>query len=54
MDRIVPWSKLESLIEPHCPKGENGRPPMGLGIMLPDLLHGNERKVWGDGAYQAP
>ena len=20
--------------------------------MLPDLLHGNERKVWGDGAYQ--
>jgi IS5 family transposase len=20
--------------------------------MLPDLLHGDERKVWGDGAYQ--
>jgi IS5 family transposase len=20
--------------------------------MLPDLLHGNERKVWGDGGYQ--
>ncbi len=20
--------------------------------MLPDLLHGEERKVWGDGAYQ--
>ena len=22
--------------------------------MLPDLLHGEERKVWGDGAYQGP
>jgi IS5 family transposase len=21
-------------------------------LMLPDLLHGDERKVWGDGAYQ--
>jgi IS5 family transposase len=20
--------------------------------MLPDLLHGDERKVWGDGGYQ--
>jgi transposase, IS5 family len=20
--------------------------------MLPDLLHGEERKVWGDGGYQ--
>src|SRR5258708_7645860 len=22
--------------------------------MLPDLLHGEERKVWGDGGYQGP
>ncbi len=34
MDRIVPWAELESLIEPHYPKEGNGRPPVGLGIML--------------------
>jgi len=31
---VVPWAKLEGLVEPHYPKGENGRPPVGLGIML--------------------
>ena len=34
MERIMPWSELESLIEPHYPKEGNGRPPIGLGIML--------------------
>jgi IS5 family transposase len=34
MDQVVPWGELEALIRPHYPKGENGRPPMGLGIML--------------------
>jgi len=34
MDRVVPWAELEELIRPHYPKGENGRPPMGLSIML--------------------
>jgi IS5 family transposase len=34
MDRIMLWAELESLIEPHYPKGENGRPPLGLSIML--------------------
>jgi|GEM_PF-845459 len=34
MDRIMPWSKLESLIEPHYPKEGNGRPPVGLSVML--------------------
>ena len=34
MDRAVPWAELEALVRPHYPKGENGRPPMGLGIML--------------------
>jgi IS5 family transposase len=34
MDRVVPWAELEALVGPHYPKGENGRPPMGLGIML--------------------
>jgi len=34
MDRVVPWSKLTALIEPHYPKAGNGRPPVGLERML--------------------
>jgi transposase, IS5 family len=34
MDRIMPWAELESLIAPHYPKEGNGRPPVGLSIML--------------------
>ena len=34
MERIMPWSELEGLIEPYYPKGENGRPPVGLSVML--------------------
>ena len=34
MERIVPWAELKALIEPCYPKGENGRPPVGLDIML--------------------
>ena len=34
MEQIVPWAELQALVEPHYPKGENGRPPVGLGIML--------------------
>src|ERR1035437_9897473 len=34
MEQIVPWAELQALVEPHYPKGENGRPPMGLSIML--------------------
>jgi IS5 family transposase len=34
MDKVVPWAELEALVRPHYRKGENGRPPMGLGIML--------------------
>jgi IS5 family transposase len=34
MDKVVPWAELEALIRPHYPKGENGRPPMGLAMML--------------------
>jgi len=34
MDRIVPWARLVGLVEPHYPKGENGRPPIGLERML--------------------
>jgi transposase, IS5 family len=34
MDAVVPWIRLLSLIEPYYPKGERGRPPMGLETML--------------------
>ena len=34
MEQIVPWAELQALVEPHYPRGENGRPPVGLSIML--------------------
>ena len=34
MDAAMPWAELLALVEPYYPKGEAGRPPMGLGMML--------------------
>lgn len=34
MEQIVPWPRLEALIKPVYPKGEGGRPPLGLAKML--------------------
>jgi IS5 family transposase len=34
MNRVVPWERLERLIEPYYPKVGNGRPPRGLKVML--------------------
>jgi transposase, IS5 family len=34
METVVPWSRLEALIEPFYPRKGNGRPPMPLGTML--------------------
>lgn len=34
MDQIVPWQELCAVVEPHYPKGEGGRPPIGLERML--------------------
>ena len=34
MHKIVPWSALCAVIEPHYPKRGNGRPPIGLERML--------------------
>lgn len=34
METVVPWSRLEALIEPFHPKEGNGRPPMQLARML--------------------
>ncbi len=34
MEEVVPWSRLEALIDPLYPKKGNGRPPMPLATML--------------------
>ncbi|MBB5421335.1 IS5 family transposase [Paraburkholderia atlantica] len=32
--RVVPWSRLIALIEPHYPRGKTGRPPFPIATML--------------------
>ena len=34
MERVVPWSALLALIEPHAPKGQRGRPPFPTEALL--------------------
>ncbi|HZI33639.1 MAG TPA: IS5 family transposase [Candidatus Binatia bacterium] len=34
MDAVIPWAQLLAVIEPFYPKGERGRPPIGLERML--------------------
>lgn len=34
MDEIIPWSEWTDLIRPFCPKGDRGRPPRGIEVML--------------------
>jgi IS5 family transposase len=34
MELVVPWTELIELIEPHAPKGKNGRPPFAISTML--------------------
>jgi IS5 family transposase len=34
MRRVVSWSRLIGLIEPHYPKGKTGRPPFPIETML--------------------
>ena len=34
MNKVVPWSRLLALVEPHYPKAGNGRRPVGLEVML--------------------
>lgn len=33
MERVVPWTELETLIAPHAPQGLRGRPPFLVGTM---------------------
>jgi IS5 family transposase len=34
MDKIMPWEELCAVVQPHYPRGEGGRPPVGLERML--------------------
>src|SRR4028119_671232 len=34
MEKVVPWARLVSVIEPHYPAGKRGRPPIGIERML--------------------
>lgn len=34
MEALIPWAKLLAVIEPFYPKGDRGRPPIGLERML--------------------
>ncbi len=34
MEEVIPWPQLLAVIQPHYPKGERGRPPVGLERML--------------------
>lgn len=34
MDKIMPWPELCAVVQPHYPKGEGGRPPIGLQRMV--------------------
>ena len=34
MEGLVPWPRLVTVIEPYYPKGERGRPPIGIERML--------------------
>jgi IS5 family transposase len=34
MDAVIPWERLLRRVEPYYPKGEGGRPPMPLRVML--------------------
>jgi IS5 family transposase len=34
MERVVPWARLVSVVEPHYPQSKRGRPPVGIERML--------------------
>lgn len=34
MNEVVPWEEWEATIRPYYPKGERGRPPIGIATML--------------------
>jgi transposase, IS5 family len=34
MDRVLPWSALVQIVEPHSPRAKTGRPPFAIETML--------------------
>jgi IS5 family transposase len=34
MERVVPWTDLVSVIEPHTPSGKTGRSPFAVATIL--------------------
>ena len=34
MERVVPWTALVQIVEPHYPRAKTGRPPFGIETML--------------------
>ena len=34
MDEFIPWEEWVAYVEPHYPKGQRGRPPLGIEKML--------------------
>ena len=34
MNRVIPWTELQALVEPHYPRAATGRPPHPIGRML--------------------
>src|SRR6266568_2588701 len=57
MEQVVPWRELCALVEPHYPQpGIHTAVATAANVadsaVLPDLLHGEETRVWGDQAYR--
>jgi hypothetical protein len=46
MDKLVPWTALEELIEPHYPKAGKGEPPRDLSTMLRMYCVVNCGSIW--------
>ena len=32
VERAVPWTALVQIVEPHCPHGNSGRPPLAVAV----------------------
>ena len=41
MDEIIPGDELVAYVEPHYPKGQRGRPPLGIEKMLSRMRREN-------------
>ena len=54
METVVPWAKLQGLIEPVYPKGEGGRPAVPLERMMRIYLHTVVSSGTGSAARSIP